>query len=79
MMRYNKNGKFNIPYGKYKTIDYKILKDKDYINIFKNTIIYNNSFEYIFDNYNDDNNFMFLDPPYDCNFTDYGYCKFEKE
>ena len=62
-----------------KSIDYKILKDKDYINIFKNTIIYNNSFEYIFDNYNDDNNFMFLDPPYDCNFTDYGYCKFEKE
>ena len=24
-------------------------------------------------------NFMFLDPPYDNKFTDYGYCKFGKE
>ena len=33
-------------------------------------------FEYIFENYNDENNFMFLDPPYDSEFTDYGYCQF---
>ena len=25
------------------------------------------------------NNFMFLDPPYDSEFTDYGYCTFGKE
>ena len=24
-------------------------------------------------------NFMFLDPPYDSKFTNYGYCKFGKE
>ena len=29
--------------------------------------------------YNNKNNFMFLDPPYDSVFTDYGYCKFDKE
>ena len=34
MMRYNKNGKFNIPYGKYKNINYKILKNKDYEILF---------------------------------------------
>ena len=28
---------------------------------------------------NDSDNFMFLDPPYDSEFTDYGYCTFGKE
>ena len=30
MLRYNKNGKFNIPFGRYKTINYNDLKNKDY-------------------------------------------------
>jgi DNA adenine methylase len=64
MLRYNKNSKFNIPFGRYKTINYNDLKNKD--------------FEYIFENYNDENNFIFLDPPYDSEFTDYGYCQFGK-
>lgn len=79
MLRYNKSGKFNIPFGKYKTINYEDLKDKKYEEQFENTEIHKQSFEYIFDNYNDENNFMFLDPPYDSIFTDYGYCKFGKE
>ena len=79
MMRYNKSGKFNIPYGKYKTINYEELLNEDYEKLLKNTKIFNKSYEYIFKNYNDDNNFMFLDPPYDSEFTDYGYCKFDKE
>ena len=29
--------------------------------------------------YNDENNFVFLDPPYDSEFTDYGYCKFDRQ
>jgi len=41
--------------------------------------IYNKDFSYIFKKYNDENNFMFLDPPYDSKFTDYGYCQFGKE
>jgi DNA adenine methylase len=79
MLRYNKNGKFNIPFGKYKTINYNDLLNNNYEELLKRTEIYNKSFEYIFENYNDENNFMFLDPPYDSEFTDYGYCKFEKE
>lgn len=79
MLRYNKDGKFNIPFGKYKTINYDDLLNKKYEELLQRTEIYNNSFEYIFENYNDDNNFMFLDPPYDSEFTDYGYCKFGKE
>jgi DNA adenine methylase len=79
MLRYNKKGGFNIPFGKYKTISYNELDNKDYENILKNTHIYNDDFTNIFDNYNDDKNFMFLDPPYDSVFTDYGYCKFGKD
>jgi len=79
MLRYNKNGKFNIPFGKYKTINYSDLNNKEYENLLSRTEIFNKGFEYIFENYNDENNFMFLDPPYDSEFTDYGYCQFGKE
>jgi len=79
MLRYNKNGKFNIPFGRYKTINYKDLKNKDYELLLNKTQILNKDFNYIFENYNDENNFMFLDPPYDSEFTDYGYCQFGKK
>lgn len=79
MLRYNKKGEFNIPFGRYKSIKFEELKNKKYETLLKNTEIYNESFEYIFENYDDENNFIFLDPPYDSEFTDYGYCKFDKE
>jgi DNA adenine methylase len=79
MLRYNKKGKFNIPYGRYKTFNFEDLKNKNYEKLLKNTEIYKESFEYIFKNYNQKENFMFLDPPYDSEFTDYGYCSFGKE
>jgi DNA adenine methylase len=79
MMRYNSKGGFNIPFGRYKTFNFEELKNKDYENLLKRTEIFNNGFQYIFEKYNDSDNFMFLDPPYDSQFTDYGYCKFGKE
>lgn len=79
MLRYNKNGKFNIPFGRYKTYNFEEIKNKDYEDILKRTEILNESFETIFNEYNNADNFMFLDPPYDSEFTDYGYCTFGKE
>ena len=79
MLRYNKSGKFNIPFGRYKTINYNDLTNKGYEVLLNRTEILNKDFEYIFTTYNDENNFMFLDPPYDSEFTDYGYCQFGKE
>jgi len=79
MLRYNKSGHFNTAFGKYKTINYDNLKNKEYENLLKRSEIINTSYEYIFEKYNDDKNFMFLDPPYDSEFTDYGYCKFGKD
>lgn len=79
MLRYNKNGKFNIPFGKYKSINYSELLNPGYGELLGRTTILNAGFERIFAEYNDPNHFMFLDPPYDSEFTDYGYCQFGKE
>jgi len=79
MLRYNKKGKFNIPFGRYKTYNFEDLKNDEYEKTLINSEIYNTSFEYIFENYNNKDNFMFLDPPYDSEFTDYGYCSFGKK
>ncbi len=79
MLRYNKKGKFNIPFGRYKTYNFEILKNNNYNKLLHNTIVECKDFSYIFENFNDEHNFMFLDPPYDSKFTDYGYCKFGKD
>lgn len=79
MLRYNKNGKFNIPFGKYKSINYEDILLSDYETLLSRTTILNKGYDYIFENFNDENNFVFLDPPYDSEFTDYGYCHFGKK
>ena len=80
MMRYNKNGDFNIPFGRYKTYNYDILLNGEYEKLLSNTEITCLSYSDIFEKYGQDENaFFFLDPPYDCKFTDYGYCKFEEQ
>lgn len=79
MMRYNKDGKFNIPFGRYKTINYSDIKEQKYETLLSRTTIENKSFKQIFEKYNSPDNFMFLDPPYDSEFTDYGYCQFGRK
>lgn len=79
MMRYNSSGKFNIPFGRYKTYNFVDIINKEYENVLNNTEVLCESFEVIFEKYNNENNFMFLDPPYDSEFTNYGYCSFGKE
>ena len=79
MLRYNKNGNFNIPFGKYKNISYNELLNDKYEKLLKNTEIMNGDFRDIFEKYNDPDNFMFLDPPYDSKFVDYGYCVFDRK
>jgi site-specific DNA-adenine methylase len=59
--------------------NFKDLQNEKYEDILKNTTILNVGFEYIFENYNIQNNFMFLDPPYDSKLSDYGYSKFSTQ
>lgn len=79
MLRYNKKGKFNIPWGRYTNLNFKDLKNTIYLDLLKSTDVRLSSFENIFEEFNGPDNFVFLDPPYDSKFTDYGYCQFGKE
>jgi DNA adenine methylase len=78
MLRYNKSGKFNIPFGHYKKINYSCLLDDSFFRLFQNTDIYNFSFDEIFKLYNSPNNFLFIDPPYDSAFNNYNGDTFDK-
>lgn len=79
MMRYNKQGKFNIPFGKYKSIDFKEVASPAYHALLKDADIRCCNFAEVFEEYNSPRNFVFLDPPYDSEFTDYGYCNFTRD
>ena len=79
MIRYNKDGHFNIPFGKYKTCNFEMLKDKRYYELFKNMLIYNGDFEDVLKKYDNKNAFVYLDPPYDSTFKNYGFSNFGEE
>lgn len=70
MIRYNASGEYNVPFGRYKNFNTKLIADKHY-ELLKRTDIYNQDYSEIFNMAGDDD-FIFLDPPYDCVFSDYG-------
>lgn len=86
MFRYNNNGKFNVPYGgiSYNRKDFKkkinYVKSKKIKDYMKDTKIYNLDFENFFNKLNlTEKDFMFLDPPYDTEFSSYAGNEFQKE
>jgi len=70
MIRYNAKGEYNVPFGRYKNLNTKLITDKHY-ELLKRTEIYNYDYSDIF-SMAGNNDFIFLDPPYDCIFSDYG-------
>lgn len=70
MIRYNSNGHFNVPYGRYKNFNTSLLTD-EHQKLLERTDIYNLDYKDIFSLAEVDD-FIFLDPPYDCVFSDYG-------
>lgn len=86
MFRYNSKGEFNVPYGGIsynrkdfqKKIDY--LLSNDMFHKLAKTQIYNEDFETFIENQKlTQNDFMFLDPPYDSDFSTYAKNIFGKE
>jgi len=79
MLRYNSEGKFNIPWGKYKTINFDDLKNEKYYELLSRTDILIGDYLKVFERYNSQDNFVFIDQPYDSNFNDYGFDDFNRE
>ena len=70
MIRYNANGEFNVPYGRYKHLNTQCVT-KSHSTLLKRADLFNKDYREIFD-ICDSNDFIFLDPPDDCVFSDYG-------
>lgn len=86
MFRYNSKGEFNIPYGglSYNNKNFKAkidgLFNKDISDLFKGTSIYTQDFEEFLSSLTlTGRDFIFLDPPYDTEFSDYEGRAFTKE
>lgn len=72
MIRYNSDGKFNIPWGKYKSVNFDDLINPRYTSLLERTRIMEGDYSNVFDQYNSAENFFFIDQPYDSTFNDYG-------
>ena len=70
MIRYNSSGDYNVPFGRYPNLNTRIITD-EHSMLLQNTTILNTDYSNVF-NMANDNDFIFLDPPYDCIFNDYG-------
>lgn len=70
MIRYNAKGEFNVPFGRYQNINTSLVT-KAHSDLLATAEIYNLDYSEILKMANDDD-FIFLDPPYDCVFSDYG-------
>lgn len=79
MIRYNSSGQFNVPWGRYKKVSFDDLLKDSYTDLLSRTIVLNSDYKEIFEKYNSSDNFVFLDPPYDSVFNDYGGDSFTKE
>lgn len=75
MIRYNSKGEFNVPYGRYKNLNTSLVTKK-HSQLLANTEIYNFDYKTIFEMAREDD-FIFLDPPYDCVFSDYGNVEYK--
>ena len=70
MIRYNQNGEYNVPFGHYPNFNTKIITD-EHSALLQRAQIHHLDYAEIFQMATA-NDFIFLDPPYDCIFNDYG-------
>ena len=70
MIRYNNNGEYNVPFGRYPNLNTHLITQQ-HSDLLQNAELFNLDYRAIFDMAEADD-FMFLDPPYDCIFNDYG-------
>ena len=70
MTRYNNSGEYNVPFGRYPNLNTQLVT-LQHSELLQGAELYSLDYRQIFDMAEEDD-FMFLDPPYDCVFNDYG-------
>lgn len=70
MIRYNGRGEYNVPFGRYVNFNTKLITPV-HSELLQRAQLYNTDFTNIF-NLAEEKDFIFIDPPYDCTFHDYG-------
>lgn len=70
MIRYNARGEFNVPFGRYAHLNTNAVTLSHSL-LLQRAEIFNTDYSEIF-NMCQEEDFVFLDPPYDCIFSDYG-------
>lgn len=71
MRRFNSRGEFNVPYGNYKSFNPSITEEHS--NLLDRTEILNGSYKDVMLNNDNDNTFIYLDPPYTREFKEYSH------
>lgn len=70
MIRYNAQGEFNVPFGRYRHLNTSCITE-EHSRLLATAEIFATGYQDIFAMAQEDD-FIFLDPPYDCVFSDYG-------
>lgn len=70
MIRYNSSGEYNVPFGRYPNLNTQLVTEQ-HSKLLRGADLYSLDYRDIFDKAGVDD-FIFLDPPYDCVFNDYG-------
>ena len=70
MIRYNNSGEYNVPFGRYVNFNTRLVTDQ-HSELLRTAELHNRDYSDIFAMARG-NDFIFLDPPYDCVFNDYG-------
>lgn len=75
MIRYNAKGEFNVPFGRYVHLSTKSVS-LSHSKLLQRAEILNTDYSNVFNMCRNDD-FVFLDPPYDCIFSDYGNTEYK--
>lgn len=70
MLRFNNNGEYNVPFGRYRHFNTNIITE-EHSRLLQRATVLCADYHLLFDAVHPED-FMFLDPPYDCIFNDYG-------
>lgn len=70
MIRFNSKGEYNVPFGRYSNLNTKLIT-QEHSQLLQRAEVLREDYSAVFERAQADD-FMFLDPPYDCVFNDYG-------